>query len=219
MLPEAAFKELYLAEPGEDGGNPFGYSHIEACQQPEWFKPVYPNSGPGGRPSIYPYGCECVGIDLAKSKDYTTLIALDDAGNSIFIEKTRQDWLSTIDLLAAHLKGLNPSGAVLVDSTGVGDPVLENLQAAVPMYDVRGVKFSSQTKQQMMEGLAVALQQRELSYPANHDLVDELMAYEYVYLPSGVVRYSAPEGQHDDLVIALALANRARNEEVASWDW
>lgn len=30
-LPEHVFKELYLAEPSEDGANPFGLQHIAAC--------------------------------------------------------------------------------------------------------------------------------------------------------------------------------------------
>jgi hypothetical protein len=37
-------------------------------------------------------------------------------------------------------------------------------------------------------------------------LLDELAAFEYEILPSGRVRYSAPDGMHDDCVIALALA-------------
>jgi hypothetical protein len=32
------------------------------------------------------------------------------------------------------------------------------------------------------------------------------MAYESERLPSGIMRYGAPEGQHDDTVIAVALA-------------
>jgi hypothetical protein len=36
-------------------------------------------------------------------------------------------------------------------------------------------------------------------------LCGELKAYTSERLPSGVVRYSAPEGMHDDHVMALAL--------------
>jgi len=211
-MPEAAFRELYLAEPGEDGGNPFGYAAIEACKQPAWFIPEEDSS------TGYPVGCESIGIDLAKSKDYTTIVALDDAGNVIFFDRFRMDWRPTIDLLATHVRGLRPSGCVLVDSTGVGDPVLENLMVELPFFTVKGQKLSNQTKQQIMEGLAVAIQQNEVSIPDGR-IVDELVIYEYVYTPSGLVRYQAPQGEHDDCVVALALANKARTEEVIEWDW
>jgi hypothetical protein len=57
-----------------------------------------------------------------------------------------------------------------------------------------------------MEGLAIAIQQKRISYPAG-PIVNELESFGYVYTKTGV-RYSAPEGLHDDCVCALALAAR-----------
>ena len=45
------------------------------------------------------------------------------------------------------------------------------------------------------------------SIPDDELLIDELESYEYEVLPSGALRYAAPEGKHDDMVIAVALAN------------
>jgi hypothetical protein len=55
-----------------------------------------------------------------------------------------------------------------------------------------------------MEGLAVAIQQKRVTYPEG-PIVSELEAFEYSYHRTGV-SYSAPEGLHDDCVCALALA-------------
>jgi len=44
---------------------------------------------------------------------------------------------------------------------------------------------------------------------AASDQLGELEAYEMQRLPSGMFRYSAPEGMHDDCVMALALAWQA----------
>jgi len=40
--------------------------------------------------------------------------------------------------------------------------------------------------------------------------INELKLFGYEISPSGIMKYSAPEGKHDDCVIALALANWAR---------
>jgi len=40
-------------------------------------------------------------------------------------------------------------------------------------------------------------------------LIGELQAYEMERLPSGMLRYSAPDGMHDDTVMALALGWQA----------
>jgi hypothetical protein len=70
--------------------------------------------------------------------------------------------------------------------------------------DVELFKFSSTSKQQIMEGLAVKIQQRAVTFPEGH-IADELSNFEYEYTKNGV-KYSAPQGLHDDCVCALALA-------------
>jgi hypothetical protein len=66
------------------------------------------------------------------------------------------------------------------------------------------VQFTAKSKQQMMEGLAVAIQQRKITFPEGL-ITQELGDFEYEYTRTGV-RYSAPTGMHDDCVCSLALA-------------
>jgi hypothetical protein len=58
-----------------------------------------------------------------------------------------------------------------------------------------------------MEGLAVAIQQKRIAIPKDGPLRVELESFEYEHTRTGV-RYSAPTGEHDDCVMALALAVR-----------
>ncbi|MEZ4617740.1 MAG: hypothetical protein R2867_19820 [Caldilineaceae bacterium] len=52
----------------------------------------------------------------------------------------------------------------------------------------------------------MALEKREIEL-LNHDvLIAELEAYEAETLPSGLIRYGAPAGLHDDCVMSLLLA-------------
>ena len=174
------------AEPSDDGGNPFGLAAIAAQ--------VAPFSE--GLPVIW-------GIDLAKSVDWTVCIALDAGGAVCRFERWQGPWQATIPRIV-RLVGDTPA---LVDSTGVGDPVLEELQTD-GRINFRGYKFTAPSKQQLMEGLAVAIQQQEISYP-DGAIVSELEDFEYQYTRTGV-RYGAPEGMHDDCVTALALAVAGR---------
>ena len=91
-----------------------------------------------------------------------------------------------------------------MDATGVGDPIVEELQREDPL--VEGFKFTSTSKQQLMEGLVTSIQQGAIKYP-DGVMVDELSMFEYVYTKNGV-KYSAPDGMHDDCVMALGLANK-----------
>ena len=184
-LPEQVFRELYLAEPSDDGGNPFGIAAIQKCIKSLSTKPP-----------------TCYGVDLAKSQDWTWIIGLDEFGDVALDERWQGDWGGTKNRLC-RIIGNAPA---LIDSTGVGDPIVEDLQRS--LGQVEGFKFTSQSKQQIMEGLASAIQKQEVGYPAGL-LVDELESFEYEYTRTGV-RYTAPEGMTDDGVCALALAVRKR---------
>ena len=191
-LPENVFRELYLAEAGDDGGNPFGIGAIHACRIPAR------SSGP-----VVAYG-----VDLAKSNDWCWLIGLDAQGHEVVSERWQGDWGSTKKRIVARV-GTVPT---LVDSTGVGDPIVEDMQLMVSVAhnttNIEGFKFSSTSKQQLMEGLASSIQDGKVRF---HDptLIAELEAFEYEYTRTGA-RYSAPVGIHDDGVCALALAERMR---------
>jgi hypothetical protein len=63
-----------------------------------------------------------------------------------------------------------------------------------------------------MEGLAVAIQQGNVNFPEGV-ISNELESFEYLYTRTGV-KYSAPEGSHDDCVVGLGLAVWCANQPV-----
>lgn len=184
-LPEPIFKELYLAEPGDDQGNPFGIPNIQACVVPQ-------HKLNTGDPLAW-------GWDLAKSQDYTVGIGLDGEGDVVQYVRWQQPWEYTFRQILAYTN----MAPALLDSTGVGDPIVERLQREGGA-NYQGFKITGPSKQQLMEGLAIALQRREIRIPEG-TIQAELEIFEYEYTRTGV-RYMAPEGLHDDTVIALALA-------------
>ena len=185
QLPAHVFRELYLAEASDDGSNPFGVDAINACIAPL-----------SDQPATH------WGWDLAKSIDWTVGCGLDRDGHMAAFERFQRPWEETFTTITG-----TTTGRALVDSTGVGDPILERLQRGHPGR-FNAFLFSSPSKQRLMEGLAVAIQQREITVPEGV-IVNELQSFEYVYTRTGV-RYSAPEGLHDDCVMALGLAVQCR---------
>ena len=75
---------------------------------------------------------------------------------------------------------------------------------------MNGFKYTSSSKQQLMELLASQIHKKEIGFP-DGVIKEELDVFEYVYTATGV-RYNAPQGFHDDCVNALALAVKCRNE-------
>jgi hypothetical protein len=179
-LPELAFKQEYLAEFNDNVANPFGLDYIRICT---------------GQLSNEP--AVCYGIDLAKSFDWTVIIGLDRFGVVSHFERFQRPWNETKEIIRRL-----PRGAIKIDSTGVGDPITEDIQR--DRGDVHSFKYTSTSKQQLMEGLAAAIHQRKVIYPEGV-IKAELESFEYQMTGTGV-KYTAPPGLHDDCVNALALA-------------
>jgi hypothetical protein len=182
-LPEAVFNELYLAEPQDDKCNPFGIENIKACYG-EVDKSL---------PTV------AYGIDLAKYNDWTVIIGLNDKGRVSHFERFRNDWALTTKR-CIQVVGKK---AAYIDSTGVGDPIVEEIQRECSK--AVGKKFTSQSKQQLIEGLVVAVQGLRITFPEKF-IGEEMENFEFEYTRTGV-KYTAPNGLHDDCVCALALAN------------
>lgn len=182
-IPERAFQELFFCQPGDGEHNPFGIEAIQECIGEQSEDP----------PRVW-------GWDLAKSVDWTVGVGLDAERRTCGFERWQGvDWGKTVERIRQHTVGT----PALVDSTGVGSPVVDRLQEKGGDYE--GYLFGSKSKQHLMDGLAMAIQERLISFPEG-PIVSELESFEYEHTTTGV-RYAAPEGQNDDCVCALALAN------------
>lgn len=182
-LPASVFNQEYMADPMENASNPFGVDHIRACIAP-----------------MAPAEAIVYGIDLAKSMDYTAIIGLDQNGHVCYFDRFQKDWQQTKETILR----LDRRRPVYIDSTGVGDAITEDLQRSFP--NMTGYKYSSTSKQQLMELLAAKIHQHALRFPEGM-ITAELEIFEYEFTATGV-RYTAPSGFHDDCVNALALAVR-----------
>lgn len=180
QLPQTVFEQEYMANPSENASNPFGLPYIQQCTFQISNQP----------PVVY-------GIDLAKSTDWTVIIGLDATGSVCYLDRFQKDWRQTKQTIKLLSKA-----PMLIDSTGVGDPIVEELQS--DGLNVTGFKFSNTSKQQIMLALVTAVQQRKIAFPEGV-ITREMEIIEYQYTSTGV-RYGAPSGFHDDAVMALALA-------------
>ena len=129
-------------------------------------------------------------------------VGLDADGVVSAIERwQRLPWDVTLERILKRTTGF-----AMIDSTGVGDPIVEGLQRR-SRAKIEGFKFTSTSKQQLMEGLATDIGQGDTRFP-DGVLRQELEDFEYQYTRTGV-RYEAPSGLHDDCVCAFALARHA----------
>lgn len=157
-----------------------------------------------------------LGVDLAKHTDFTVILIGDrESHQVVYHERFNQiDWgLQKTRIIEAYKRFNCISG--VMDATGVGDGIFDDLTNQG--LNLEGFKFTATTKQELVSNLSIAMDNQTIHYPAIETLTDELSLYAYEQRANGHFSYSAPEGFHDDEVMALALLNRAFNAQVVEY--
>ena len=146
-----------------------------------------------------------IGADWGRTNDATVFSVVDaTAREQVFMDRmTDTDFASQRLRLMALSQKFN-NAVCLVETNSIGQPQLEALQNMG--VSVQGFQTTNTTKAEIINALQLAFEQETIKVLNNPVQMAELMAYEAERLPSGLIRYNAPEGMHDDTVIALALA-------------
>lgn len=153
------------------------------------------------------YGDFQLGVDLAKYQDFTVLTPF----NLNTFRAYPQDRFNQIDwnLQKARIEAtaLRYKARVKIDATGVGDPVVEDLKSrGLNITDEDAVKFTEVSRMNLLNNLAMLLEQDKIQIPNDQGLIDELESFQYSLSPLGKIKVGAPESMHDDRVMSLALA-------------
>ncbi len=146
-----------------------------------------------------------IGVDWGRVGDYTVITVLSEQGQVIEIDRFRGIEYS---LQRARLKAIwerhGKRAWIMAEVNSMGEPVVEQLQ--LDGLPVVGFVTTGPSKAAIIEGLTLAFERGTITIPNEPALIGELQSFEAKRLPSGFTRYSAPDGQHDDMVMSLAFA-------------
>ncbi|MEJ5250805.1 MAG: hypothetical protein HPY54_08525 [Chthonomonadetes bacterium] len=204
LLTERQFAIEYEAQFVDDAGAVFPQQLIEACVDA-----ALSESRPMPVPTV-------AGLDWGRYQDYTALVILREAQGkmqAVYVERLpTASWQMQIERLLQRFSEWWVR-AVCFDATGIGDPLGESLQTHLSEHRLRmqvePVHFTASSKRALIESLALAMERGRLAIPPHPDLLRELHAFSASHTASGHVRLQARGSEHDDLVIALALAYHA----------
>lgn len=146
-----------------------------------------------------------IGADWGKLDDFTAFVVMDIATRRmVSIDRFNQiDYTVQAHRLQALAERFTPV-AIIAERNSMGEVIVEQLQrAGLPVHPFTTTNAS---KTRIIDDLAMAFERREIEIINDNVLINELQAYEMERTPSGMMRYSAPDGMHDDTVMALALA-------------
>lgn len=189
-LPEMVFQQEYEAVFLAESAGVF--TNIDACIR-------------GGMLDPQPNCDYVVGWDIAKYQDFSVISVLNCQTMHLdYWQRTNHvDYSVQVEDVCSIALRYNYA-YILQDSTGVGDPVLEQVKMRGLRAD--GYLFTNTSKKTLIEGLVVGIQNVGVTFPHIPVLIAELRQMQYTLTPSRLISYAAPDGAHDDTVMSLGLA-------------
>lgn len=189
--PAIKYRQEWLAEFVPDGSGAF--SNVDQCAVAVPHKTAIP-------------GHEYVqGLDFGRANDWTVLVTLDLTTAEIvdYVRVNELDYSRQRQYIVDGYRRFNPR-VILAEENSIGNPIITELKnAGLP---VQGFTTTAATKNELVDGFALALQNEAIKLPPDETLLNEIKAYAGKPMKNGLWQYSAPSGLHDDIVMACMLA-------------
>jgi phage FluMu gp28-like protein len=190
-LPDAIFRAEYLGEFLEGESQVFQNFNANTFER-------YPQ----------PQGKCYIGVDLAQTGDYTVAVVMDSSGAVVEIYRdNHKEWDSMSTKIIQLAQRYNAT--LMVETNSMGSVVLEGIKKRY--QDAHGFNTSNQSKRDIVESLILGFNDGSVKIPSAElysELHRELEVFEMSYNPqTRSVKYAARPPFHDDIVIALCIAN------------
>ena len=189
-LPDRVFRQEYLAEFLESGALFVGVRELSTLERA---------APAAGRNYL-------IGIDWGKRSDRTVLsvwdlgirreVALHVMGNTLYSVQVRE---------AARVAKEYNDALIIAEANAMGDPLIEQLALA----GARVMEFitTAATKANAVQEFCLACENRSITLQEDAEGLAEMEMFEYQgATQNGLARYAAPDGYHDDIVMARVIA-------------
>lgn len=199
LMTDSAWQRMYMAKFNINAGF---FKNIDGCLAGDTIEEPIPG------------GTYVAGLDFGVSQDATVLMIMDADSRKVV---NRYRWDSTSwPVMREHIIALNATWnlyRVACDTSNMGGIAMyqELLDANM---SVEEFKFQGENRQNILGRLQVAIERTSIQFPNIPTLIRELRMFQYIRLQTGNYRVQAPNGEHDDEVMALALAVHVCNDPI-----
>jgi phage FluMu gp28-like protein len=153
-----------------------------------------------------------LGVDLGKKHDFSVIAVVTKQPNKDPVQLVyykqwplETPYSSVIGSVRVIIDKLHNVPKCLVDQTGVGEYIVEDMQKG-GIRNVEGVMLSLPSKQEILGHLKQLMVNGDFSFPFDIDLTGELNVERFELTKAGQIQFSHPDGTHDDILWAVALA-------------
>jgi len=158
-----------------------------------------------------------LGVDFGKEQDFSVVVAAEKKGAFLRVVHVHRfplhtEYASVIGYVKSLQDRWNKIASVCPDVTGVGNYIVEDMIRS-GIRGVKGINFTVSSKEEMATILREKMRNNEVKIPyvpprkmEDIDLTAELNVEKFELMKTGHLRFSHPEGSHDDVFWSTALS-------------
>jgi len=210
-LPIRLFQQYYLSEFLEESST---FGEITPCLYGQEFElaksPISLWLDEGAKEKFV-----TIGADWARGRkntdDDTVFTAIDYESSPVklvgLLRLKGLNYTEQISQLVKFSRQFVEATLIEHDKTGVGIAIDDQLALTNLVY--KGRSFNNHTKPEMVCTLITAFEQQKILIPRCKDLLEQLNDFEMILSDTGMMKFQAAQGCHDDFVTSLMLSYNA----------
>jgi phage FluMu gp28-like protein len=163
-----------------------------------------------------PQGNFYMGVDFGKEQDFSVVLLIEKQSSMLRVVHVHRfplhsEYASVIGYIKSLQDRWKVIRAIYSDVTGVGNYIVEDMVRS-GIQGVTGITFTVKSKEEMATILREKMRSGEVKIPYvptrkldDIDLTAELNIEKFELMKTGHLRFSHPEGGHDDVFWSIAL--------------
>jgi phage FluMu gp28-like protein len=147
-----------------------------------------------------------IGVDIALKDDYTVMSIINQKDevvaykrwNHITAPQLKQNIIDTINVWKPK--------KIYIEENNQGLPIIDDLKITHRVSNIQGFKTTSSSKPTIINNLINAFASKKIRIPNDDIFKAEFEMFTMTMSENGTAKFSAPQGFHDDIVMATAIA-------------
>lgn len=195
-IPDLSFRQEYLCE-WLDSSITF-FSGYEHC-----FKPIK-----------HGYAHTYIGVDLSGNGSDATILTKINEDNEVEQFEIRGDLDMKYHQIADIINNSKNLQVCYLENNGLGTPMINEIQKlVVQKWKLKEWSTTNSSKEEIISSLAVRIAKNEISFDQDdRKLYGEFGTFVVGYTKTGHLQFGAIGGKHDDRIMSLAIAQRAKDD-------
>jgi hypothetical protein len=146
-----------------------------------------------------------IGVDIALKNDYNVVTVYNQNDKLVWYDRTNNISAPNLKLRLIKIFDFWKPEKIYIEENNQGLPIIQDLKEIHKIKNIQGFLTTSKSKPIIINNLINAFASRKIHILNDEIVKGELSMFTMFISNTGTVKYSAPHGYNDDIVMSMAI--------------